>query len=1300
MIYIFIDKIAIQGICDMFDNEDRNIRLLVTKLLSALCWHSSIGFEKVVESMEEYRKNNKSGKPYKSIWEPILISLRPMIGEYSNDNIDNESKSNNNGNINKGRVSFEFCLYSIGLINAILNSFQDLKTRVKYRNELDTLGFNNIVSYLEDILLTFNEDDIANDPLMSKMEEHLELYQTVKIKDTREITLNGELNITSPKDLFSILDKQCINHGYVTELIHILQCLTTIPKNANKVWSNLEKLISLATAPMRKQQLLNALYEDETTDDTSNNTNEELKHDISKLNQNPENSYPSFEQLKVLLTKYDDNVAIMETNNETYKKKVNDLDQQISTLKYQIKSQTLIMENLVQRNAQLKKKLNEIEMENETSRSNSRSRSRTKNHDRSSSQLKKTISRIGTILGGSKPLYKESIDDSVVDPMSNQNNVFSALTSQSKPNNITPAQPPMIYNAEPISPRNAEPVITDDIKTAPMAAPAPAPAPIPSAAPLPVQAPLPGKAPLPGNAPIAAAAPVSTEGIEKYIKMKKMGIPLHAIQNTMKKNGVPFSKFEAWLNSSSAATAPTPNAAPAPVAAAPPKEVPEHLKKFMKMHKMKIPIHAIKNAMVKAGVKFSEIEPFLGIKPSGSNNKGLPGLPAAPRLPGIGGLIKKGGLLGLNALPKGMKRKQEIKPKNKMRNLHWTKVKPKDVKGTIWESIDDEKLDLDFKDFEEIFGAKKKKPTKKGGKKGGNNNKSKPKKKDSIEPMEQITLVDDKRSYNVDIGMSRFKMSYERIRNAILIMDEDALDLDKVTKLLSYIPTPSEQDLLKNFTGNTKALANTEKFFHALCDIPNLQDRMKLWQFKLQFNELVTIQSVKVNLLRNCHDTVKNSKKLKMIFTYILGFGNYMNGSTSKGQAYGFKLASLRQLMSAKSTNNKINLLQYLVSTIEIKNKDLLTFYDEFSELNKVSKLDVSELNKEINNICNSLNKIKILIDKNKKIKKKNKNKNDLFDKVMQKFYDKNNPQAIQLKKKHEKVKSDCKKLAEYFDNKNDIKFEFFNDIYIFSESFKNCYQMMLNKRKAEQDRQRKIQAKKDRDAKLNKKKKNKRAKTLMNLNTNEIIPPKLKNRAKTKKNIKKNDDNGDSSPGGMITKSKTMRIQQTNALYLKKLKKSRQKRNSDVLRMRKIIEDNKSNNNNSNNDNILSAIEEVKRRGTLNIFDGSGSDDDDDDDTTSNMTITDNTVLMDVTINDAKRKRESTQKKKQSNKNNNNKSNGSKNNNKSNGSKNNNKNNKPTIKPIPSKINKTNNANKTSKTSNDNNNSNKQKKGWFSFKK
>ena len=62
---------------------------------------------------------------------------------------------------------------------------------------------------------------------------------------------------------------------------------------------------------------------------------------------------------------------------------------------------------------------------------------------------------------------------------------------------------------------------------------------------------------------------------------------------------------------------------------------------------------------------------------------------------------------------------------------------------------------------------------------------------------------------------------------------------------------------------------------------------------------------------------VYRSRKLKKLLELVLAFGNYMNRG-NRGNASGFKVASLNKIIDTKSSiNRNVTLLHYLVTVIE-----------------------------------------------------------------------------------------------------------------------------------------------------------------------------------------------------------------------------------------------------------------------------------------------------------------------------------------------------------------------------------------------
>ena len=96
------------------------------------------------------------------------------------------------------------------------------------------------------------------------------------------------------------------------------------------------------------------------------------------------------------------------------------------------------------------------------------------------------------------------------------------------------------------------------------------------------------KIPLPAIRNIPTAQPASRaeppDHLKCYLKMIKMRIPLHSVKNKMKINGVDPKELEDWLN--------RPKVQPVPAT-----EPPEHLKKYLRLMGMGLPLRSIQNRM-------------------------------------------------------------------------------------------------------------------------------------------------------------------------------------------------------------------------------------------------------------------------------------------------------------------------------------------------------------------------------------------------------------------------------------------------------------------------------------------------------------------------------------------------------------------------------------------------------------------------------------------------------------------------------------------------------------------------------
>jgi len=100
--------------------------------------------------------------------------------------------------------------------------------------------------------------------------------------------------------------------------------------------------------------------------------------------------------------------------------------------------------------------------------------------------------------------------------------------------------------------------------------------------------------------------------------------------------------------------------------------------------------------------------------------------------------------------------------------------------------------------------------------------------------------------------------------------------------------------------------------------IPRLEERLKAFSVKRSFETKITTLKESLDVVSAAVAEAKNSKKFLGILELTLAVGNYINGGTNRGRAFGFKLDSLHKLADVK-TNNGSNLLGYIVELIETK---------------------------------------------------------------------------------------------------------------------------------------------------------------------------------------------------------------------------------------------------------------------------------------------------------------------------------------------------------------------------------------------
>jgi len=234
----------------------------------------------------------------------------------------------------------------------------------------------------------------------------------------------------------------------------------------------------------------------------------------------------------------------------------------------------------------------------------------------------------------------------------------------------------------------------------------------------------------------------------------------------------------------------------------------------------------------------------------------------------------------------------------------------------VWEkdaADDAEAAKLDTDELEALFGTKRAAEPKEA---------DESEKRKSAPKVELVALVDPKRAQAIStvIGNLRsMKLDTDTVVSALLTADLRKLEnprmpVEMVLTLISNsMPTAEEAEQLEAFDGARETLRDVEKFLLVIKEqLPHYEQRANALVARAAF---ANAHAEEAGVLRRVHDTAKQireSRTLRQLLALTLALGNYLNGTSRQGGAYGFKLSALSELQSCKSSDAQMTLLHYL----------------------------------------------------------------------------------------------------------------------------------------------------------------------------------------------------------------------------------------------------------------------------------------------------------------------------------------------------------------------------------------------------
>lgn len=281
-------------------------------------------------------------------------------------------------------------------------------------------------------------------------------------------------------------------------------------------------------------------------------------------------------------------------------------------------------------------------------------------------------------------------------------------------------------------------------------------------------------------------------------------------------------------------------------------------------------------------------------------------------------------------------------PQRKRKPLFWNKVRTQGQ--TVWsELLSTEKVAVSVEDIDELFAVSANKPNGAAGKKAS-----------SATAPAMTTLIDLNRAQNIAIVLSRIKLTLPQIRHALISVKGSRLTLDYLKALKQCVPTPEEAELVSAHSGSFSKLSKADQLFKELEGIPRLTQRLGSLLYMRRFE--VEMEELKPDLqaLKAAAAELRQSDKFKRVLQTVLAIGNVLNASTFRGAAMGFQLGDLSKLRDTRPASPREGtptLLHFLVRSLNKADDSLVGFLDECGNVEAASRLSTQGITASITSL-------------------------------------------------------------------------------------------------------------------------------------------------------------------------------------------------------------------------------------------------------------------------------------------------------------------------------------------------------------
>ena len=252
------------------------------------------------------------------------------------------------------------------------------------------------------------------------------------------------------------------------------------------------------------------------------------------------------------------------------------------------------------------------------------------------------------------------------------------------------------------------------------------------------------------------------------------------------------------------------------------------------------------------------------------------------------------------------------------------------------------------------------------------------------------------------------------------------------------MPTDAEIKEVATFNGDVlQDLAVCDQFVLIISGIIGYKERVKSMLFKYNYLEDYLIITKEINRVFKVFKCLKEDENLKKLLEIMLALGNYMNGGSSRGGAFGYTLKSLTKFSDTKS--NGYTFIDYTVKFIYEQVKDGAKIFEVLKKLKKFEKMQyqsIVEGVKQMENRWKDAQALKKLVTS----KKEELLEEDKSEAFLNDFYNDAEEKIKEIKDKLEKIDKDYEDIAKFF-GENAEKFPLIKFVDTFRKFYKDLFE-------------------------------------------------------------------------------------------------------------------------------------------------------------------------------------------------------------------------------------------------------------------